>query len=323
MNRCGWILAIGFVSTAALPAAAAGKKAADRYLEYRMAVSRASSLDDLLPFMTHEEAERTHSAPAAVREQAWTALRDPAWRLSGVKVENASESGDKAHLMITGMAPGDATARRGFVNMVREGGEWKVKDELWLGSGAEPRRSSPGVHTSEVEVERAEEPAPAPAARPADLGLEDAKTSAAMSEMRDILSGESAYMSSNGGYYDTLACLARVGGCIPGYGSVTYSWIKPELASLATRGGYKRRFDAGPAVPASEAKAKSASPSSLQAFAYWIIPDPPEPGRRARCVDDHYDDNTQVSGRICEMPDATAPPTKGECPVDHGCRVIE
>jgi hypothetical protein len=321
MNRYGWVLSIGFVASVAVPAAAAGKKSADRYLEYRMAIERSSSLDDLLPFMTQEEAERTRRAPASAREHAWTALRDPAWRLSEVKVTNAGELGDRSTLHLTTVAAGSGTARRGFVTMVREGGVWKVKEETWLGSDVNPRISGPGVHTDEVAS--AEEPAPAPAAGPTGPGLEDAKTRAAMSEMRDILSGESAYMSSNGGYYDTLACLARVGGCTPGYGSVTYSWIKPELASLATRGGYKRRFDAGPAVPASETKAKSASPSSLNTYAYWIIPDPPEPGRRARCADGRYNDNTQADGSICEMPDATAPPTKGECPVDHGCRVIE
>jgi hypothetical protein len=122
-----------------------------------------------------------------------------------------------------------------------------------------------------------------------------------------VISGEAAYQASNQGYYDTLVCLGKPSGCLPDYPADGPPFLTAELASLATKDGYRRRFDPGAPAP----KVPAASRSSLQSYAYWLIPEPPAAGKVARCGD--------ATGIICDMPNATAPATKGECPVQNGC----
>ena len=196
--------------------------------------------------------------------------------------------------------------------MVREDGQWKVRSETWAIGAQKAYTLNPGVTSTDWESASPSEPAAA-ASAPGEPGLDDPLARAAVSDIRTIISAEAAYQSANQGYYDTLACLARPT-CIPGTGPLPYVFIKPELASLAARGGYRRRFDAGGSSVARDPNRKSASPSSMDTYAYWIIPDPPAPGRRARCGD--------ASGVICEMPDASAPATKGECPIQQGCQLL-
>jgi hypothetical protein len=295
-------------------AAPSDSTASARYLEYKAAVDKSSSLDDLVPFMTAEVAQRSARAPASIREGAWGSLKSVSGLLSRIVVVKETVAGDTARLQVKGIsAPGGDKPTTGTVEMVREGGQWKMRAETWA-IGAQPKASLDlGVTTTDWEIPAAEPDAPA-ASAPAEPGIDDAAARAATSEIRAIISAQAAYQSANFYYYDTLACLARAGGCIPNKAGGTIAFIKPELASLAARGGYARRFDPGPPPPTTDPDRGKASPSSMTVYAYWVIPDPAEPGRRARCGD--------ANGILCEMPDAVAPPTKGECPIDHGCRVL-
>jgi hypothetical protein len=128
----------------------------------------------------------------------------------------------------------------------------------------------------------------------------------ATGDIRTVISAEAAYQSANNGYYGTLECLARPGQCLQGYPANGPEFIRTELLAPAARYGFKRRFDEGAHAPAKDVGPGKASRSSIASYAYWIIPEPATAGSRARCGD--------ASGVLCEMPDATAPLTKGECP---------
>jgi hypothetical protein len=132
--------------------------------------------------------------------------------------------------------------------------------------------------------------------------------SPALADARTIASAELAYAGSNGGFYDEPRCLAKPASCIPGYPPDGAPFLYPELASLATRRGYARRFHPGPRPSADEIAKLKASPSSLRGYAYVLVPAPPlVPGSPAFCIDD--------TGVICWRLDGAMPDIRGgRCP---------
>jgi hypothetical protein len=134
-------------------------------------------------------------------------------------------------------------------------------------------------------------------------------------DARTVLSAQYAYASANGGFYDTLECLATPNGCIPGYAANAPTFIDSTLASLRTRDGYVRRFSPGPRPSAEEIINAKASPSSIIAFAYVLVPEKVgETGLRAYCVDS--------AGRVCSRLDGTMPEVKdGRCP--ETCQILQ
>lgn len=134
-----------------------------------------------------------------------------------------------------------------------------------------------------------------------------ANESAVIGELRSVLAAETSYRSINGGHYDTLECLARPSGCVPGHSGPAL--LDPELAKAGARNGYHLAFYPGPR-PEAPAAATAVSPSSVTAFAYVAIPvQPGKTGHRSFCVD--------AGGHIRVQPDGTAPGiVAGACPED-------
>jgi hypothetical protein len=131
-----------------------------------------------------------------------------------------------------------------------------------------------------------------------------ANESSAIGDIRTVISGEAAYQSANAGFYDTLACLGAPSTCIPGYSGPVF--VDAVLASGADKSGYKRTFH--PGAPASApAGADQRSPSSIESFAYTVVPvQRNQSGVRGFCGDS--------SGRICITMDGSEPPVvNGEC----------
>jgi type IV pilus assembly protein PilA len=114
-----------------------------------------------------------------------------------------------------------------------------------------------------------------------------ANESAAIGDIRAVMTAEAAFASVNGGFYDTPRCLGRPGECLPGYSGPVF--LDETLAGLGVKNGYQRRFHAGPpAVGVAGAR----SPSSLQGFAYTAVPVAVgRTGQRAFCGD--------ASGAVC------------------------
>jgi hypothetical protein len=134
-----------------------------------------------------------------------------------------------------------------------------------------------------------------------------ANESAVIGDLRSVLAAETSYRSINGGHYDTLECLAKPSGCVPGHTGPAL--LDPELAKAGARNGYHRSFYPGPRPEASGA-ATQVSPSSVTGFAYVAVPvQPGKTGVRSFCVD--------AAGPVLVQADGSAPEImEGVCPAD-------
>jgi hypothetical protein len=106
-------------------------------------------------------------------------------------------------------------------------------------------------------------------------------------EIRRLAAAQDEYALLNGGRFGTLACLARPAACLQGGPKDRPGLLSPEAASLATRGGYARRFELS---------------QGGDGYQYWATPDPPVRGVRAFCVDaDSYAPRTlEEVGKPCD-----------------------
>lgn len=131
-----------------------------------------------------------------------------------------------------------------------------------------------------------------------------ANEAATIGDVRTVISGEAAYQTANGGFYDTLECLGTPGNCISGYTGPTF--LDPMLANGADKSGYTRKFHAG-AAPSTTDGGGSRSPSSMESFAYTAVPvTRNQTGVRGFCGDS--------TGRICVTMDGSEPPVvDGQC----------
>lgn len=129
---------------------------------------------------------------------------------------------------------------------------------------------------------------------------------AAARDVHDFVPLQAAYASANGGYYDTLECLAAPERCIPGYPSGGQSLLEPWAASSARR-GYRFALKLGPLAQLKEPSEFSAS--SRVSFAYTAVPIAAgQTGSRSFCADDR--------GIICSTPPGhadTIPVIDGRC----------
>ena len=132
-----------------------------------------------------------------------------------------------------------------------------------------------------------------------------ANENATLADVRSVLVAEATYQSFNGGYYDTLECLAAPSRCVPGHSGPAL--LDGALPTTRTKNGYVRAFHAGPSV-AAPSSAKPVSPSSMAAFAYTAVPvDPGKTGVRSFCVDASGDLRTQGGGSEPEIVDGVCP----------------
>jgi Domain of unknown function (DUF4190) len=132
-----------------------------------------------------------------------------------------------------------------------------------------------------------------------------ANEAAAIGEVRTVAAAEAAYQSANGGYFDTLSCLAGPSRCIPAHAGP--SLLEPSASRLEPRHGYEPWFHAGPGAPSGGPRV---SPSSLTAFAYGLVPVAPgRTGVRSFCTDATGRVCAYEAGRIDESDEL-----KGSCP---------
>jgi hypothetical protein len=132
-----------------------------------------------------------------------------------------------------------------------------------------------------------------------------ANESAALGDIRALISAEATYASANSGYYDKLECLAQPQDCIPGPSAPSQAMIDALMANTTPRRGYEFSLHVGPAPQES---GKPASPSSVTSFAYVAVPvKAGNTGQRAFCGDE--------AGVIRFATDGSAPTIfGGRCP---------
>jgi hypothetical protein len=135
-----------------------------------------------------------------------------------------------------------------------------------------------------------------------------------LGEVHAVMSAQQAYAGVNGSFYEgQLSCLSEPCRCIPGYTGPAF--LDPHLASLESKFGYKRSLHTGRPAGRADIAAAKASPSSVLAFAYVVVPlEVGTTGSHAYCGDD--------TGILCRTDDGTMPRVEnGRCPVP-ACRPL-
>jgi prepilin-type N-terminal cleavage/methylation domain-containing protein len=128
-----------------------------------------------------------------------------------------------------------------------------------------------------------------------------ANESATIGDIRTVISGQAAYQSANGGWYDgSLSCLSVNGPtCIPNYPTNAPTFLDTNIGALNSKSGYNRSFESGP-MP-SPLNTNISSGSSASSYAYVTSPvNQGQTGVRGFGGDS--------SGVLCFTSDGTEPP---------------
>jgi len=129
-----------------------------------------------------------------------------------------------------------------------------------------------------------------------------ANESMAIGNLRTVISGEAAYQSVNGGFYDVPACLYAPDQCL-GSNAPGMAFLDRESVVFdVQKSGYVLQFHGGPAP----ADTSAVSPSSLEAFAVTAEPASPQTGVRSFCGDSR--------GIVCVMAASGRITEGGQCP---------
>ena len=137
-----------------------------------------------------------------------------------------------------------------------------------------------------------------------------ANESAAIGDLRTMMSAQAAYQTANGGFYDSPECLAAPQGCIPGYPATGPTFLDPVLASARDKTGYVRTFH--PGLAPDQIDPAALSRSSVTTYAYVLAPlVNGRTGIRAFCGDH--------TGTMCYTHQGPPAPQDGSCPPPPGC----
>ena len=131
---------VAVVCAVALPAvaqpAASYKNASEFYLAYRVAFDKATSIDELLPWVAKERREVIAKAPAAERKEGFDMMKMFDDRRS-VKVVKETPSAAGAELQVEGVSAESQAKATGVITLLKEDGAWKIVRESWKGGGRE------------------------------------------------------------------------------------------------------------------------------------------------------------------------------------------
>lgn len=127
---CLLLLVLSAPALRAQAPAAAPETATQFYMKYLAAFSKATNVDDLLPFMAAETRKKVESQPAAERPKFFQLLKMMAGMNTGIKVTKEQRTSTGATLTAEAVGP-DKKKVTGTITIVREGGAWKLGQESW------------------------------------------------------------------------------------------------------------------------------------------------------------------------------------------------
>ena len=128
------IFAAGFwtlLGCLALPSAilAEPKTPTQAYLEYQAAVQKATSLAEILPRLSAAYRAMLESRPKKEHPVLLGRLKETS-DVKDLKITKETISGDKCTLEGSGTSA-RGNPMKGKVNLVKEGGAWKLDEEFW------------------------------------------------------------------------------------------------------------------------------------------------------------------------------------------------
>jgi hypothetical protein len=100
----------------------------DFYMGYLKTFGKATSIDELLPFMSKQRVAQVKGTPADERAMMFEMIKEMGAK--DVKVVKETPSATGATLETTGSDPSGG-AMKGTVTLVKEAGAWKIDKEAW------------------------------------------------------------------------------------------------------------------------------------------------------------------------------------------------
>ena len=99
------------------------------YMAYRAAFQKAKAIEDLFPMMSKEVKAQVEATPKAERPKMFEFVKEMSKGMTGVKVTKETKAADGVTLTVEGMDGKEKM--NGTVQIVNEGGAWKMGKESW------------------------------------------------------------------------------------------------------------------------------------------------------------------------------------------------
>jgi hypothetical protein len=106
------------------PAVAQTQTATQFYMAYRAAFDKAKKVEDLIPYMAKKNVDQMNQTPAAERAKMFEMMKMMG-AITNVKVVKETPGPTGATLDVTALDP-DKKPTKGTVEVVKEGGAWKI-----------------------------------------------------------------------------------------------------------------------------------------------------------------------------------------------------
>jgi hypothetical protein len=133
VNRMGWIFAI--VAMVCAAAAAPGAQAAPQqtasqfYMSYRAAFEKAKAIEEVFPYVSKDVRAKMEATPAAERPKMFEFVKQMS-KMTDVKVVKETKTDDGVMLTVEATSS-DKEKMTGQIQVVKEGGAWKMGKESW------------------------------------------------------------------------------------------------------------------------------------------------------------------------------------------------
>jgi hypothetical protein len=124
-------LILALLVTGAWRQAPAAQTATQFYKTYQAACAKATKVDDLLPFMTADGKKQVEATPAAQRPQMFEMMKMMMSMHTNVTVVKEDHNADGSATLTLSAVDSDKKKATGKVDLVKEGGGWKVGQESW------------------------------------------------------------------------------------------------------------------------------------------------------------------------------------------------
>src|SRR6476659_11095291 len=124
-----FVASLLLVSLVAQPALAQTETASQFYMRYRAAFDKAKKIEDLTPFLSKKSLDMVNATPAAERPKFFEMMK-MVGSITDVKILKETKTADGALLAVEALGP-DKQKTNGKVELVKEGGDWKLGNENW------------------------------------------------------------------------------------------------------------------------------------------------------------------------------------------------
>ena len=122
---------VGGVHVAAQGAAAKAKTGTEFYLAYLAAFEKATSIDEIAPWLAKEQRDRIAATPKDERTMMFGMIKEMSGDHTNIKVIKETPTSAGADLDVEAVSKSTKGKTKAKVTLLKEGGDWKVGKESW------------------------------------------------------------------------------------------------------------------------------------------------------------------------------------------------